>query len=118
MGGREVKAYVGGREKFWGKKEIEKTLIISGRENVFFVHPQNGLNNLILNWCIGGCWFTLAILTIALQGLEIMKKNTKFGHPNGQLKKQKFPHHMKIIGESKVGVELGPHYTQKHGLQK
>jgi hypothetical protein len=49
---------VGGREKFWGKKEIEKTLIISGRENVFFVHPQNGLNNLIFNWCIGGCWFT------------------------------------------------------------
>ncbi len=24
----------------------------SGREDV---HPQNGLNGLILNWCIGGC---------------------------------------------------------------
>jgi hypothetical protein len=24
----------------------------SGREDV---HPQNGLNELILNWCIGGC---------------------------------------------------------------
>ncbi len=24
------------------------------------VHPQNGLNGLILNWCIGGCWFTPA----------------------------------------------------------
>lgn len=42
-----------------------------------------------------------------------MKKNTKFGHPNGQLKKQKFTHHMKIIGESKVGVELGPHLVRK-----
>ncbi len=21
-------------------------------------YPQNGLNRLILNWCIGGCWFT------------------------------------------------------------
>jgi hypothetical protein len=27
----------------------------SGREDV---HPQNRLNGLILNWCIGGCWFT------------------------------------------------------------
>jgi hypothetical protein len=24
------------------------------------VHPQNGLNGLILTWCIGGCWFTPA----------------------------------------------------------
>ncbi len=24
----------------------------SGKEDV---HPQNGLNGLILNWCIGGC---------------------------------------------------------------
>jgi hypothetical protein len=116
LGGR---GEVCGKEgKFLGQRRGGNKLIILGREDVFFVHPQNGLNNLILNWCIGGCWFTLAILTIALQGLEIMKKNTKFGHPNGQLKKQKFPHHMKIIGESKVGVELGPHYTQKHGLQK
>jgi hypothetical protein len=52
---------VGGREKFWGKEEVEKTLIISGRENVFFVHPQNGLNGLILNWGIAGCWFTPAV---------------------------------------------------------
>jgi hypothetical protein len=29
----------------------------SGREDV---HPQNGLNGLILNWCIGGYWFTPA----------------------------------------------------------
>jgi hypothetical protein len=37
-GGREVVGrYVGGREKFWGKKEVKKTLIMSGRENVFFL---------------------------------------------------------------------------------
>ncbi len=29
----------------------------TGREDV---HPQNGLNGFILNWCIGGCWFTPA----------------------------------------------------------
>jgi hypothetical protein len=29
-------------------------------EDVFFIHPQNGLNGLILNWCTGGCWFTPA----------------------------------------------------------
>jgi hypothetical protein len=27
---------------------------------VFLVHPQNGLNSLILNWCTGGCWFSPA----------------------------------------------------------
>jgi hypothetical protein len=26
-----------------------------------WVHPQNGLNGLILNWCTGGCWFTQAM---------------------------------------------------------
>jgi hypothetical protein len=31
----------------------------TGREDV---HPQNRLNGLILNWCIGGCWFTPALL--------------------------------------------------------
>ncbi len=30
------------------------------QEDVFLVHPQNGLNGLILNWCIGGCCFTPA----------------------------------------------------------
>jgi hypothetical protein len=28
---------------------------------VVLVHPQNGFNGLILNWCIGGCWFTPAL---------------------------------------------------------
>jgi len=35
---------------------VEKKISM-GREDV---HPQNGLNELILNWCIGGCWFTPA----------------------------------------------------------
>jgi hypothetical protein len=30
------------------------------QEDVFLVHPQNDLNGLILNWCIGGCCFTPA----------------------------------------------------------
>jgi len=31
----------------------------AGEEDEFLVHPQNGLNSLILNWCVGGCWFIL-----------------------------------------------------------
>jgi hypothetical protein len=45
---------VGGR---WGREEVKKKYT-SGKEDV---HPQNGLNGLILNWCIGGCWFTPAL---------------------------------------------------------
>jgi len=38
------------------EKRAEKT---QGRgSDVFWVHPQNNLNSLILNWCTGGCWFT------------------------------------------------------------
>ncbi len=48
-----------GRE-FQGKgpaaKEVKKKTP-TGREDV---HPQNRSNRLILNWCIGGCWFTPA----------------------------------------------------------
>jgi hypothetical protein len=35
-----------------GQRRGEKKKNTSGREDV---HPQNGLNELILNWCIGGC---------------------------------------------------------------
>jgi hypothetical protein len=28
------------------------------KEDVLLVHPENGFNDLILNWCIGGYWFT------------------------------------------------------------
>jgi hypothetical protein len=43
-----------GAEKRWEKKSH------ASREDGIFVHPQNGFNGLILNWCIGGCWFTPA----------------------------------------------------------
>jgi hypothetical protein len=32
---------------------VEKPITL-GREDVF------GFNSLVLNWCIGGCWFILA----------------------------------------------------------
>jgi hypothetical protein len=35
--------------------------IYAGREDGIFVHPENSLNGLIHNWCIGGCWFTPAL---------------------------------------------------------
>jgi hypothetical protein len=59
---RKIK-WEGGKEKvgkFLGQKRGGKKLIISGREDVFFVHPENDFNDVILNWCIGGCWFTPA----------------------------------------------------------
>jgi hypothetical protein len=51
-GGREVVGRRGenfGVEKRWKKKKNP------GREDGIFVHPKNGLNGLIRNWCIGGC---------------------------------------------------------------
>jgi hypothetical protein len=50
-----------------GQRRGGKKLIILGREDVFLVHPENGFNGLILNQCIGGCWFTPAIV----KGLQI-----------------------------------------------
>jgi hypothetical protein len=38
--------------KFWGREEVEKKN--GGREDGILVHPGNGLNGLIRNWCIGG----------------------------------------------------------------
>jgi hypothetical protein len=66
---------------------VEKK-IHAGREDGIFVHPQNGFNGLILNWCIGGCWFTPAendygiilerILTSSSL-LKIQQLNTNLG---------------------------------------
>jgi hypothetical protein len=50
-----------------------KKKISTGREDV---HLQNRLNGLILNWCIGGCWFTPASKTQA---------GTRFGFQNRDL---------------------------------
>jgi hypothetical protein len=41
-------------ENFGAEKRWEKKSMRAGRMG-FFVHPQNGFNGLILNWCIGGC---------------------------------------------------------------
>jgi hypothetical protein len=48
---------VGGK-KFGADKRQKKpkSLGMGG----FLVHPQNGFNGLMLNWCIGDCWFTPA----------------------------------------------------------
>jgi hypothetical protein len=43
----------------------------AGEEDGFLVHPQNGLNGLIQNWCTGGCWFTPALFG------ALMDKNLK-----------------------------------------
>ncbi len=49
----------GRRGKFWGKEGGWK---IPGQgKRMCFVHPQNSLNGLILNWCTDGCWFTPAL---------------------------------------------------------
>ncbi len=47
---------VGRREvgKTFGVEKKQEKLIISGREDVFFVHPENGFNGFSLNWCISG----------------------------------------------------------------
>jgi len=39
-----------GVEKRWKKKKTNP-----GREDGIFVHPENSLNEIIRNWCIGGC---------------------------------------------------------------
>jgi hypothetical protein len=51
---------VGRRGEIFGVKKKWKKYIYAGREDGIFVHPENGLDELIRNWCIGGCWFTPA----------------------------------------------------------
>jgi hypothetical protein len=51
---------VGRRGENFGAEKRWKKYIYVGREDGIFVHPQNSFNGLILNWCIGGCWFTPA----------------------------------------------------------
>jgi hypothetical protein len=41
-----------------GQRRGEKKTNNFRQGDVFLVHPENGFNGLILNWCIGGCWFT------------------------------------------------------------
>jgi hypothetical protein len=48
----------GRRGNFGAEKGAERSL--GSERGCVLVHPQNGLNSLILNWCTGGCWFTPA----------------------------------------------------------
>ncbi len=59
VGGEGGGGEVGRRGRFWGQRRGLKNPW-AGEEDEFLVHPQNGLNGLILTWCIGGCWFTPA----------------------------------------------------------
>jgi len=45
-----------GPKKSWAGEEKNKNALLG----CVWVHPQNSLNSLILNWCTGGCWFTPA----------------------------------------------------------
>ncbi len=63
-GGGEVNR----RGNFWGREGGLKNLW-AGEEDVFLVHPQNGLNGLILNWCTGGCWFTPTLVYLWFNGV-------------------------------------------------
>jgi hypothetical protein len=45
--------------KIFGAEKRLKKINNFGQGDVFLVHPLNGLC-LILNWCIGGSWFTPA----------------------------------------------------------
>ncbi len=69
MVGREGENF--GAEKRWKKK------IHAGREDGIFVHPQNGFNGLILNSCIGGCWFTPALYFASTSGWSLWSKPSR-----------------------------------------
>ncbi len=49
---------VGRRGEDFGVEKRWKKFIYASREDGIFVHPENGLNGLIRNWCISGYWFT------------------------------------------------------------
>ncbi len=78
-----------GRE-FRGREEV-KEKNPTGREDV---HPQNGLNGLILNWCIGGCWFTPA-------------RGSKFSNGCTTLRRMEFPWTLMKIGGKLPGPRDG-----------
>jgi hypothetical protein len=58
-----VQNQLGGRGEVGKNSGAEKRLKKInnfGQGDVFLVHPENDFNSLILDWCIGGCWFTPA----------------------------------------------------------
>ncbi len=70
---------------------------------MFFVHPQNGLNSLILNWCIGGCWFTPTLIRLMLvPGLAVSQQifdglHLHGGGGNGPSSCLCFWHHLLLL---------------------
>jgi hypothetical protein len=68
-----------------------------GEEDVFVVHPQNNLNDLILNWCTGGCWFTPTPTLNVYQTIAITCQNkqeqNKSKPKKQENKKQSVNHH-------------------------
>ncbi len=57
----------------------------AGEEDVFLIHPPNGLNGLILNWCIGGCWF-IPVMKIYVATVEALRKKERQGETQEQSK--------------------------------
>jgi len=53
--GGGVGRWLVGGGKILGQRRGGKKKSMSVGRMGFFVHPQNGFNGLILNWCIGGC---------------------------------------------------------------
>ncbi len=51
-----------------------KIYIYLGREDVVLVHPQNGFNDLIFNWCIGDYWFIPAIEIVLLTYTNMVQR--------------------------------------------
>ncbi len=60
------------------KNKLSKTKYAS-KEDGIFIHPENGLNELIHNWCIGGCWFTPAITVLDTNFFPIPPIKLKLG---------------------------------------
>jgi hypothetical protein len=56
---------------------VKNIYIYAGGEDGIFVHPKNGPNGLIRNWCIGGCWFTPAQSKYPITGPELAENQNQ-----------------------------------------
>jgi hypothetical protein len=65
LGGENFEAEKRAENPSAGEEENKNALL-----GCVWVHPQNGLIGLILNWCTGSCWFTPAA-----------PRNAESGHP-------------------------------------
>ncbi len=69
----------------------------ASKEDGIFVHSQNGFNRLILNWCIGGCWFTPAHNTKQARKPKMRKKLLAFTRLRRQISDPTCLHQMSIM---------------------